>query len=679
MQFVYPAFLWSLLLVAIPILIHLFNFRKHKTVHFSNIQFLKEIKEETAARSKLKHWLVLFARILAIAALAFAFAQPFIPGKKQASNKGSYAVSIYVDNSFSMNARGEGYSLFEEAKQRALDIANGYQEDDRYQLLTNDFDANHQRLLSRKDFIQYLDKIEVSPAHRTLNEVVSRQKEALQSEDHANQISYVLSDFQKSFVDLDTTQNKLDGDQQLQLFPLTGVNQGNIFIDSCWLLAPIQRLNEQSTLLIRLKNTGQSNISEGRLTLKINDEVKSIKDFSVDAESYTIDTLSFLTSDDGWNAGELIIDDYPITFDDSYYFSFNVVNKINVSMIHGGTRNPYLSTLLQQNPQFYVNEMSVQQLDYAKLQESQLVILSDLNTIPSGTSSEIAKYLTDGGSVVVFPGIQVNLNSYNSFLQSIKALHMESMEELNTEVGVINLNQEVFQEVFQSFPRNTKLPQINKAYRVRPISGSGQEILLQQKNGNAFVSKYKIGKGKFYFCSSPLNSNYTDIGSHAIFVPMIYRMAILGQNPHPLYFVIGDNQTIQISDNRISGDEVFEIKNSISSFIPEQKSVSGNMIINPGNSIKQSGNYDVMIKQQPKDAVLAFNYNRAESEMSFLSNSELLEQFASSQINVLESNSQGITQKIVEARSGKPLWKLCIIFALAFLLVETLLLRLLPS
>ena len=47
MQFLYPGFLFALAAIAIPIIIHLFNFRKFKKVYFTNVAFLKEIKHET--------------------------------------------------------------------------------------------------------------------------------------------------------------------------------------------------------------------------------------------------------------------------------------------------------------------------------------------------------------------------------------------------------------------------------------------------------------------------------------------------------------------------------------------------------------------------------------------------------------------------------------------------------
>src|SRR5690348_10075359 len=139
MQFVYPSFLFALTAVSIPIIIHLFNFRKYKKVLFTNVRFLQEIKQDTKSRSQLKHLLILLARILAIIFLALAFAQPYLPLAKAAIVRGLRDVSIYIDNSFSMEAVGKNGSLVEVAKKKAHDIAMAYNPSDRFQLLTNDF------------------------------------------------------------------------------------------------------------------------------------------------------------------------------------------------------------------------------------------------------------------------------------------------------------------------------------------------------------------------------------------------------------------------------------------------------------------------------------------------------------------------------------------------------------
>ncbi|PSR05460.1 MAG: hypothetical protein BRD50_00965, partial [Bacteroidetes bacterium SW_11_45_7] len=201
MEFLYPSFLYALSLLAIPIIIHLFNFRRYKKVLFSNVRFLREVKEETVSRSRLKNFLVLLARLLALAFLVFAFAQPYIPNQDQEVSQGAKAVSVFVDNSFSMNAAGQNQSLLQSAKRKGEEVANAYGKGDRYQMLTNDFKGKHQRLVNREQWENLLWQVEETPAVKNISTIQARQIQALNRSDASEQVAYIMSDFQESIVD----------------------------------------------------------------------------------------------------------------------------------------------------------------------------------------------------------------------------------------------------------------------------------------------------------------------------------------------------------------------------------------------------------------------------------------------------------------------------------------------
>src|ERR1700749_1136274 len=179
MHFLYPAFLFTLISLAIPVLIHLFNFRRYQKVYFSNVQFLKDIQEQQSSRKNLKERLILAARLLALTFLVLAFAKPYIPGKNSANAGKQQAVSIFVDNSYSMQTLNSEGSLLDEAKRRAKEIASAYSINDSFQLLTQDFEGKHQRLLSRDEFNDAVDVIKISPQSRSLQQIVSRQQSLL--------------------------------------------------------------------------------------------------------------------------------------------------------------------------------------------------------------------------------------------------------------------------------------------------------------------------------------------------------------------------------------------------------------------------------------------------------------------------------------------------------------------
>ena len=140
MQFIYPSFLWALMALAIPIIIHLFYFRRFKRVLFTNVKYLKEIKEETSNRNRLKNLLVLLSRCLAVAGLVFAFAQPYFPTGDRIKS-GINHISVFVDNSFSMTAARQDIPLLDFAKDKARLIINSYSEEDKFQVLSHDFEG----------------------------------------------------------------------------------------------------------------------------------------------------------------------------------------------------------------------------------------------------------------------------------------------------------------------------------------------------------------------------------------------------------------------------------------------------------------------------------------------------------------------------------------------------------
>ena len=105
MQFKNPEILYFLFLLILPILVHLFQLRRFKKQEFTNVKLLKELEIQTRKSSTIKKWLLLATRLLLLAALILAFAQPFFKAKD--FNKKNNELILVVDNSFSMQAKGQ--------------------------------------------------------------------------------------------------------------------------------------------------------------------------------------------------------------------------------------------------------------------------------------------------------------------------------------------------------------------------------------------------------------------------------------------------------------------------------------------------------------------------------------------------------------------------------------------
>ena len=190
-----PVFLWGLLALAIPVVVHLFQFRRYKKVYFSNVDRLSELRSESRRQSTLRRWLVLLMRSLALLFLALAFAQPSLPGRDRTLHSGATVVSVYLDNSVSMENSSSDGSQLEAAKQKAREIVAAYRPGDRYQLLSNTLSGDEFRWLSREEFLDAVDELAIAPASRRISEVAVRQSEFMRQSGAANRHAYLVSEY----------------------------------------------------------------------------------------------------------------------------------------------------------------------------------------------------------------------------------------------------------------------------------------------------------------------------------------------------------------------------------------------------------------------------------------------------------------------------------------------------
>lgn len=684
MQFVFPAFLAALAVLAIPIIVHLFYFRRFKKVYFTNVRFLKEVKEETSNRQKLRNLLVLLMRCLAIIAMVLAFAQPFIP-LSAGVKKGEKAVSIFVDNSFSMNSLSKDAPLLELAKQRARDIVNAFAVEDRFQILTNDFEGRDQRLVSKEDALDRIEEIRIGPASRDLSKVLTRQQQCLTTGKQENKIAYVVSDFQTNIADVTNFHDTLI---EVNLVPMRAVQERNVSVDSVWFENPVQILNQPANLLVKLSNRSDEEATEIRLALRHDDQSKPVGSVSIPARSSKLDTVSFNILHPGWHEAKLSVTDYPVQFDDDYYLVFHVAERINVLSINGLQPNKYLDNAFVGAKYFQLDNANASALDYSRFPDFQLVILNELPNISSGLANELKTFVQNGGNVLVFPAPTADLNSYNALLQNFNAGNLGAYEPTPRQASEINTDEFVFKDVFLNKSANLRLPVTQGNFKIAPSRG---EYILTYRDGSALLAKYPQGEGAFYLSAAPLNEQVNDLVRNGeIFVPMLFKMAIAGTKGRQIAYTIGKDEVLEAKHKvAASGEVVYKLK-SVSDqpetgnqqpstndeFIPEQRILGSKVLLTPGTQVRDAGWYRLHLQGDSTLAEFAFNYDRKESDLSYKTDETLAEGLPKN-IKVLAENAEANFGQVVdEQERGIVLWRWCVIFALLFLALEVLFLRL---
>jgi Aerotolerance regulator N-terminal len=676
MGFLYPEFLFAWLLMIVPVIIHLFNFRKFKKVYFTNVQFLKDIEIQTLSTQKLKERLILAARMLAIFFLVLAFAQPFIKSNEQEASFQKSIVSIYLDNSYSMEAVNKNGSLLDEGKRKIKELVEAYQLNDRFQLLTNDFDGKQQRLLNKDELLEELNNIKVSPITRNYQMVVNRQQEILMNEKQVKRVAYLISDFQKQ-ADW-KAQINIDSTIKLHAIPLLANELPNISIDSVYFLSPIHQPEGKEKLVFVVSNHSNEKAENIPYKLTTNSVQKSLGSLSIKPNSSSLDTLEFSGLQAGWQSAEISLKDFPITFDDQLKFTFEVKQKLPVLAVYQNSPVKNIAYAYQTDVFFDFQEVNESQINYSALAKQQLIVLENLKSVSSGLVQQLKQYVANGGNLSVFIPLDADLKSYQQFLMGLGTDYPVELKKQQLKAGQLNNNHPFFKDIFDQLPKNPDLPAASSFFTASSLVRTTKQVLITGQGNENLLSVYQLQKGKIFLNFLPLETEASNFSRHALFLPILFKMAFLGAHSPSLFQVIGQNAEVAINTLELAETETLKLKNKEVEIIPElRKKVTGTSLYF-ADQIKKPGFYE-LFHQNNLLAVLAFNENRKESLMQFYKPNELENMLGISSQNILKSTEAPIQQQIKEVNLGLSLWKLCLILSIIFLIVEILLIRFLKG
>ncbi len=670
MSFLYPGFLFALFATAIPVIIHLFNFRRFKKVYFSNVKFLKEVDEQHSSKEKLKNLLILIARIFTIVFLVLAFAQPFVPSAKNNSASVTSAVSIYIDNSYSMQATNKDGSLLDEAKRKAALIVKGFGVNDRFQLLTNDFNGKDQRLLNREEFLKALDEVQISSISRTLQPIINLQKRILKG--NANKFINLLSDFQKNIAG-----NKpldISADISYNAIKLEPNSLPNVAADSVYFLSPNHQPGGSEKLVVVLKNYSSEAAKNIPIKLSINGSQKGAASLNLEAGATARDTLNFSGLTSGWQQAILNIKDYPINFDDSLFFSFNVNRNLPILTINGVGRGKYLSALYAADKYFTLSQMSEGNIDYDSFSSYKLIVLNGIQKPSTGLAQQLKNYVHSGGTLIILPYVSPNFSAYDSFLSNLSLPKIEKLDTIKTKVDKIDFDNPIFNSVFESIPKNIDYPTISRYFSFVENSKIDNTPIMQLPNGRILFGSSRFGGGNIYFSATSFDRDDSNLAISPLFVPLMYRAALMGNFERPLFYTLGQDQVILDAKVQLDNKQTLKLYANKFEAIPEIRNVDGRTTVYLADQIKDAGFYNLKLGDSLL-SVFGFNNARSESDMSYLTKPQIEALASAGTLHVYDADKDVTKFSSGGSKITNTLWKLCIILSLIFIAVEIMLVK----
>jgi hypothetical protein len=670
MHFVYPTFLFALAALAIPIIIHLFHFRRFKKVVFSDIRFLKSVQEQTRSTRKIKDLLILLARLFAIASLIFAFAKPYLGTQQNGVEQSIQGVSIFFDNSPSMLLEGEEGPLLEQAKRLAKTVIESMPEQYQFQLITNESSFGTSKPLAKSEALEKIPFIELSNQTRTVEEILAMQQGWFSSFYKGNNQLWWISDFQASVFHTDILQ-QLDSTTNIQAIKLSALGASNMSIDSVWFDAPFITSGEPVAMQIRIKKYGQNNPDDVPVSLSLNGVKKSMAIAS--GQNEQILSMEF-TANKGLNEGFVQIEDFPLSFDDKMYFTFSTIEQIPVLVINGQRSNPYLRALLGTDERIQVKEYTLGNIDYSSIKSATLVIFNEVSTVSSGLKDEMQRYLNLGGQLLVIPA-ETQLQASNELLFQLGAPTFQSINKQVVEVNSINQTHSLFKTSFSKIPRSAELPKVNAYASLQIQANTRGTKLIGLANGDALLWHTPYKNANIYLLTVPLQTSFSNLPKHALFVPMLLNMCKHSRFSIPLYYTSGKNYEFLFgSDADLSGDKNILFASEKQKWVSPVKNTESGMATTLQLNEIAAGIYQITSQRNEQElGKLAVNDDRIESNITPLSNTDLE---ALSSLNMQKSGQQQLAYAILNDFGQTQLWRLFLFAALFFLLVEILIIRL---
>lgn len=679
MQFLYPNILFALLALSIPVLVHLFNFRKPRKVFFTNVRFLRELKLESRKKSRIRHLLVLIARLLALASLIVAFAGPVLLNRSAMPLKGKPLVVVYIDNSYSMQAQGRQGILLETAARKAAEVAGYYSPSEEFYLITNDFSATQSRIVNRSDFLNLVSSVRYSPVSRSASEVYERLEDLKKRNPDRAITLFMISDFQTATV-------KPEGIRPPEeirgyLVPLARTTERNLFIDSVWSEIPVMRPGQVMELYARVGNSGGSDAEEVPLALTINGREVAVAAVTVPAGARIPVKLSARIPAEGIYRGYVSLEDNPIIFDDRFYLGFRVTAARNLLLLNGEQKDVAFSRIFGNDSLFRFDVRLSTQIDYAALSRYDIIFLNSVDQVTDGMQDALAKYVTSGGSLAVMPpSAGKDLAQLNALLNSLGVAAYGAPDTADTRVSSINAEHPLFKGVFATRPTNPALPRVNTHYPLIQKGEGNEDLVMKMLNDRPLWLSATSGKGVVYLFAVPLSDEYSNLAAlPELFVPPALNMALYSGVAPPLFYTLGIDKSAVIPWDGVMGEGPFRVKSADDpfEFIPGHRSDPFGYLLFFEDQVVVPGNYFVFAGDSIV-APLAFNLRDVESDMQYTDERRLqkwLNEAGIKHFSLLKEAGKSTGEKLRESSEGKPLWRFFIIASLFFLLIEVLLLR----
>ncbi|NNE71071.1 MAG: VWA domain-containing protein [Rhodothermales bacterium] len=682
MTFLNPLILLGLVAAAVPLIIHLFNFRKPRRVEFSSLAFLREVERSTMQRVRIKQWLLLALRTLAIAAMVIAFARPTLRGQLAGAFAGAapVAVAVVVDTSPSMQQRDAGGAYMDQALALAGGILADTDSRDEVAVLGLASSAIPTLGPGGETALRRLEGLSVGPGGQSAITALAAASDLLANAESQNRELYFIGDLQASTL-LDTTAARINPATPVFLLPVGAGSPDNVGVSNVELRSRIVEADQPLRLAATLTNHGSSPAASYVTSVYLaGDRVaQATSNLEVGVEAAV--EFSVTPASRGWLAGTVQTEDDAFPDDNTAYFALNVPEDRSVLLVGGdGQDLRFLRAALQADPTVSIDLQTIRenQLPSVDLGSVDVVVLAGLQTLSSGESDRLVAFVEAGGGLLLFPGAGARIPDYNALLAGLGGGQIRSISAGDgTTVDVVDrvdLEHPLFEGILDTSVGELERPSVYRRAVYQPGTRT-ESTLMDLSSGSPFLQEIRHGRGGVLLLAVAPDISWSDLPTRGLFLPLLYRSVFLlssSQTSTGEVFEVGDAADLLLPGVAESAAVSVLSPSGLESAPPRRTGVGGTLVSLTG-LLEEPGHYEVRV-----DGVLhrlvAVNVDTRESALALAQPAEaasLLAQRSDAPITPLDvSGSEPIADTVAEARRGADLWNVFLALALLFLAAE---------
>ncbi len=646
-------------------------------------------------RVRIKQWILLALRTLAIAALVLSFSRPSVKGSlaQAFGGDGSRSVGILVDNSLSTLLRNQDGDLLNQVRTAAIAIVRDLDTSD--EVLIKKTSGPDRSVTTDFSFpgtaSSLIDGIDAEGGSVPLMQSIESLADRLSESSRVNRELYVITDLQKSTFN-DSSAASGYTDYSLHLIPLSASRIENVGIGDVTVESRIIEVGQPVSLSAVLTNYGTTDI-EGYVA-SVFLEQDRVGQASVSLASGESQTVSFVVTPPrrGWLAGVIRGEDDDFEYDNERFFTVHVPAERRVLVVRGDNETVDYVTLAlskelgRDRITFDYDVIAESALPATQIETYDTVVLAGLQSMSSGEIAALSGYVADGGGLLVFPGAGTREVEMNALLSGVGGGSVGGTtgalgnRQAITRLEDFELEHDLFDGVFdrRAGARRQSVEQPDVYFNVvyRPARGS-EQTLIRLANGNPFLQEMRKGEGATLFFTSAPDPRWTEFPVRGLFVPLLYRAIFYlsaSESTSGEQLVVGQPSEFRVTG--IAADDRLSIAAPDGQdFVPEQRSLFSATLVSVNEQIASPGVYDVQAGNTLVRRI-AFNLPEAESNLAAYEPNEAvsaLEARFGVTPRLIESDLDGsetLETQLREARLGVELWNVFLAIALLLLVIE---------